>query len=76
MVRKGRASRFQREWTRERRRCGNVNLYRFSVQQPNGIELSPARESQRARLRLWAMVPGCWGGEWEKNGEERECVAI
>jgi hypothetical protein len=45
-VRMGRVSRFQREWMRERRRCGDGNLHRFSMLHPNKIELSPARESQ------------------------------
>jgi hypothetical protein len=62
-VRKGRASRFQREWTRGRRQRGDGNLHRISVQRPNEIELSPARESQRARLRLWAMAREFYGGE-------------
>jgi hypothetical protein len=45
-VRTGRVIRFQREWMRERRRCGDGNLHRFSMLHPNKIELSPARESQ------------------------------
>jgi hypothetical protein len=65
----GRVSRFQREWMRERRRHGNGNLHRFSVQHPNKIELSPARESQRVQLRLWAVMLGCWGWKWEKEWE-------
>jgi hypothetical protein len=52
MVRTGRVSRFQREWMRERSRRGDGNLYHFSMQHPNKIELSPTRESQRVRLRL------------------------
>jgi hypothetical protein len=33
--------------------AGDVNLHRMSMQQPNGTELSSARESQRARLGFW-----------------------
>jgi hypothetical protein len=33
--------------------AGDVNLHRISVQQPNETKLSPARESQRARLGFW-----------------------
>jgi hypothetical protein len=35
----------------------------------NKIELSPARESQRVRLRLWAVMLGCRGCKWEKERE-------
>jgi hypothetical protein len=61
MVRSGRTSRFQREWMRERRRCGDGNLHHFSERHPNKIELSLARESQGAWLRLWAVVLVSWG---------------
>jgi hypothetical protein len=58
MVRSGRMSSFQREWSRERRRHGDDNLYRFSVQHPNENKLSPARESQMVWLWLWFEVLG------------------
>jgi hypothetical protein len=70
----GRVSRFQREWTRERRRCGDGNLHRFFAQHLNKIDLSSARESQRVRLWLWAVMLGCWGCKWEKEwGGEVAC---
>jgi hypothetical protein len=75
-VRKRRARGAQGDGRGREDGAGDVNLHWFSVQQPNGIELSPARESQRARLRSWAVVMGCCGGEWGKNGEERGRAAL
>jgi hypothetical protein len=60
-IRTGRVSRFQGEWARERRRRSDGNLHRFTVQHPNKIKLSPARESLRVRLRLWAVMLEVWG---------------
>jgi hypothetical protein len=60
-VRSRRTSGSQRTKSRERRGRGACNLPQFLSQHSGEIKLSPARESQRLWLWLWAMRLVCWG---------------
>jgi hypothetical protein len=58
------------------RRRQPLLIFRAATERDQALPGEGEPESSAAALGWGVGVLGCWGGEWEKNGKERERAAI